>query len=90
METEKSKILIFGGTGYIGKYMVKASIFLGHPTYVYARPITPQTTPSKIDIHKELKSMGVIIVQVIYLSHTQRLVHKTLCSNNFLKLTMFN
>uniref|UniRef100_A0A2N9F1R2 NmrA-like domain-containing protein n=1 Tax=Fagus sylvatica TaxID=28930 RepID=A0A2N9F1R2_FAGSY len=63
METEKSKILIFGGTGYIGKYMVKASIFLGHPTYVYARPITPQTTPSKIDIHKELKSMGVIIVQ---------------------------
>ena len=90
METEKSKILIFGGTGYIGKYMVKASIFLGHPTYVYARPITPQTTPSKIDIHKELKSMGVIIVQVISLSLTQRLVHKTLCSNNFLKLTMFN
>ncbi|KAB1204757.1 Eugenol synthase 1 [Morella rubra] len=52
MENEKSKILIFGGTGYIGQYMVKASISLGHPTYVYARPITPQTTPSKIDIHR--------------------------------------
>ena len=49
---EKSKILIFGGTGYIGKFMVKASIFLGHPTYVDARPITPQTTPSKMDLHK--------------------------------------
>ncbi|XP_050268555.1 eugenol synthase 1-like isoform X1 [Quercus robur] len=63
MKNEKSKILVFGGTGYIGNYMVKASIFLGHPTYVYARPITPQTTPSKIDLHKYLQSMGVTIVQ---------------------------
>ena len=68
MKNEKSKILVFGGTGYIGSYMVKASIFLGHPTYVYARPITPQTTPSKIDLHKYLQSMGVTIVQVISLS----------------------
>ena len=68
MKNEKSKILVFGGTGYIGNYMVKASIFLGHPTYVYARPITPQTTPSKIDLHKDLQSMGVTIVQVISLS----------------------
>ncbi|KAK7841131.1 eugenol synthase 1 [Quercus suber] len=63
MKNGKSKILVFGGTGYIGNYMVKASIFLGHPTYVYARPITPQTTPSKIDLHKDLQSMGVTIVQ---------------------------
>ncbi|KAB1219423.1 Eugenol synthase 1 [Morella rubra] len=62
MENETSKILIFGGTGYIGQYMVKASISLGHPTYVYARPITPQTTPSKIDIHRELQSMGANFV----------------------------
>ena len=65
---EKSKILIFGGTGYIGKFMVKASIFLGYPTYVYARPITPQTTPSKMDLHKDFQSVGVTIVQVISLS----------------------
>ncbi|KAL4651009.1 hypothetical protein ACB092_01G127500 [Castanea dentata] len=63
MKNENSKILVFGGTGYIGNYMVKASIFLGHPTYVYARPITPQTTRSKIDLHKDLQSMGVTIVQ---------------------------
>ncbi|EEF42616.1 conserved hypothetical protein [Ricinus communis] len=30
MENKLSKILIFGATGYIGKYMVKASILLGH------------------------------------------------------------
>ena len=65
---EKSKILIFGGTGYIGKFMVKASIFLGHPTYVYARPITPQTNPSKMDLDKDFQSVGVTIVQVISLS----------------------
>ncbi|GLT27859.1 hypothetical protein SLA2020_028300 [Shorea laevis] len=60
---EASRILIFGGTGYIGKYMVKASIKLGHKTHVYARPITQQTSPAKLDLHKEFESMGVTIVQ---------------------------
>ncbi|TXG74493.1 hypothetical protein EZV62_003072 [Acer yangbiense] len=63
MESELSKIVIFGGTGYIGKYMVKASVFFGHKTFVYARPITPHTTPSKLQLHKEFQSMGVTIVQ---------------------------
>ncbi|KAK2654076.1 hypothetical protein Ddye_013932 [Dipteronia dyeriana] len=63
MESELSKILIFGGTGYIGKYMVKASVLLGHKTFVYARPITPHTTPSKLQLRKEFHSMGVTIVQ---------------------------
>ena len=64
MENEKSKILIFGGTGYLGKYMVKASVSMGHKTYVYARPITTQSSPAKISIHKEFQAMGVTIVQV--------------------------
>ncbi|KAI9383593.1 hypothetical protein POPTR_013G103701v4 [Populus trichocarpa] len=63
MENEMSKILIFGGTGYIGKYMVKASVSMGHKTYVYARPITTQSSPAKIGIHKEFQAMGVTIVQ---------------------------
>uniref|UniRef100_A0A6N2ME73 NmrA-like domain-containing protein n=1 Tax=Salix viminalis TaxID=40686 RepID=A0A6N2ME73_SALVM len=63
MENELSKILIFGGTGYIGKYMVKASVSMGHKTYVYARPITTQSSPAKIGIHKEFQAMGVTIVQ---------------------------
>ncbi|KAL5776322.1 hypothetical protein ACOSP7_009248 [Xanthoceras sorbifolium] len=33
MESELSKILIFGGTGYLGKYLVKASVLLGHKTF---------------------------------------------------------
>ncbi|WJZ84091.1 hypothetical protein VitviT2T_003715 [Vitis vinifera] len=63
MESVLSIILIFGGTGYIGRYMVKASVKMGHPTYVYSRPMTPQTHPSKIELLKEFQSMGVNIVQ---------------------------
>ncbi|XP_031267515.1 eugenol synthase 1-like [Pistacia vera] len=64
MDSEATnKILIFGGTGYIGKYMVKASVSLGHKTYVYARPISEKTSLSKLQLHKEFQSLGVIIVQ---------------------------
>ncbi|TYJ40776.1 hypothetical protein E1A91_A04G163800v1 [Gossypium mustelinum] len=59
----KNKILIFGGTGYLGTYMVKASIKLGHPTFVFARPITPQSTLNKINLHEEFESVGVTIIQ---------------------------
>ncbi|KAJ6733848.1 ISOEUGENOL SYNTHASE 1-LIKE [Salix koriyanagi] len=38
MACEKSRILIFGATGYLGSYMVKASLSMGHPTYAYVRP----------------------------------------------------
>ncbi|KAK3226898.1 hypothetical protein Dsin_006760 [Dipteronia sinensis] len=35
---EKSKVLIVGGTGYLGKRLVKASLAVGHQTYVLHRP----------------------------------------------------
>jgi hypothetical protein len=68
MENEKRKIMIFGGTGYIGNHLAKASLLLGHPTFVYARPITPRTTPSKVELRKELQSMGATFVLVHLLS----------------------
>ncbi|KAJ0631046.1 putative oxidoreductase [Helianthus annuus] len=33
----KSKILVVGGTGYVGKRIVKASLAQGHPTYILMR-----------------------------------------------------
>ncbi|KAK3043918.1 hypothetical protein RJ639_000617 [Escallonia herrerae] len=54
----ESNILIFGGTGYIGKHMVKASVKLGHPTYVYSRP-----NSTKSDLLEEFQSLGVNIVR---------------------------
>ncbi|KAK1368300.1 isoflavone reductase-like [Heracleum sosnowskyi] len=35
---EKSKVLVVGGTGYIGHRIVKASLAQGHETYVLQRP----------------------------------------------------
>ncbi|KAF8010475.1 hypothetical protein BT93_J1188 [Corymbia citriodora subsp. variegata] len=58
-QAESSRILIFGGTGYIGKHLVRASISLGHPTYVYTRPAGPWTQPSNLDFH----SAGVHIIE---------------------------
>ncbi|KAH7849230.1 hypothetical protein Vadar_014899 [Vaccinium darrowii] len=37
---EKSKILIIGGTGYIGKFIVEASAKSGHPTFALVREST--------------------------------------------------
>ncbi|KAK8479379.1 hypothetical protein V6N11_066329 [Hibiscus sabdariffa] len=34
----KSKVLVVGGTGYIGRKIVKASLAEGHETYVLQRP----------------------------------------------------
>nr|QRW27928.1 eugenol synthase 8 [Ocimum basilicum] len=34
----KSKVLIIGGTGYLGRRLVKASLAQGHPTFVLNRP----------------------------------------------------
>ncbi|KAL8059866.1 hypothetical protein ABFX02_03G115000 [Erythranthe guttata] len=64
MEKSESKILIFVGTGYNGSYMVKASIKLGHPTYVFSRPNSNNT-----QVLDELQSMGAIIVQGILDEH---------------------
>ena len=36
----KSKILVLGGTGYIGKFIVKASSEAGHPTFALVREST--------------------------------------------------
>ncbi|KAK4413322.1 Eugenol synthase 1 [Sesamum alatum] len=54
----ESKILVFGGTGYIGSYIVKASIKFGHPTYVFSRPNSDKT-----EMLNHLQSMGAIIVK---------------------------
>jgi nucleoside-diphosphate-sugar epimerase len=35
---EKSRVLVVGGTGYIGRRIVKASLAQGHETFVLMRP----------------------------------------------------
>ncbi|KAL3716623.1 hypothetical protein ACJRO7_008236 [Eucalyptus globulus] len=59
----KSKILVFGGTGYFGKHVVRASASFSHPTFVFVRPGTPQMPPSSLQLRGEFRSLGVTLVQ---------------------------
>ncbi|KAI6675591.1 hypothetical protein NL676_003497 [Syzygium grande] len=59
----KSKILVFGGTGYLGKHVVGASVSFGHPTFVFARSATPQTPPYNLHVRDELRSLGVTLIE---------------------------
>ncbi|CAO2824746.1 unnamed protein product [Amaranthus hypochondriacus] len=60
------KVLIFGATGYLGRYMVQASVAMGHLTYAYTRPIgligVGHNDP-KLKTLLNFKALGVTIVE---------------------------
>ncbi|KAI3828022.1 hypothetical protein L1987_02112 [Smallanthus sonchifolius] len=59
--TLKSKILIIGGTGFIGKIIVEAGTNAGHPIYVLAREST-LSDPSKSSFIDSFKKFGVTFI----------------------------
>jgi len=59
---QKSKVLVIGGTGYIGKFLVEASAKAGHPTFVLSRDVSP-SDPEKANLLDGFKSLGVTPVQ---------------------------
>lgn len=65
---EKSKILIIGGTGYIGKFIVEASAKSGHPTFALIREAT-LSDPAKAPLIDSFKKSGVTFLYVcIYIN----------------------
>ncbi|XVE69858.1 hypothetical protein DITRI_Ditri10aG0025300 [Diplodiscus trichospermus] len=58
----KSKVLIIGGTGYIGKFIVEASAKEGHPTFALVRESTV-SDPVKGKVIENFKNLGV---QLLY------------------------
>ncbi|GLU04462.1 hypothetical protein SLE2022_216060 [Rubroshorea leprosula] len=58
---EKSKILIIGGTGYIGKFIVEASAKAGHPTFALVRESTV-SDPVKGKVVENFKNLGVTLL----------------------------
>ncbi|KAK4584224.1 hypothetical protein RGQ29_022100 [Quercus rubra] len=58
---QKSKILIIGGTGYIGKYIVEESAKAGHPTFALVRENTA-SNPEKSKLIESFKSSGVTLL----------------------------
>ena len=64
----KSKVLIVGGTGYIGRRIVKASLAQGHETYVVQR------RDIGLDIEKQqmllsFKKQGAHLVEASFSDH---------------------
>ncbi|GLT86212.1 hypothetical protein SLE2022_043670 [Rubroshorea leprosula] len=58
---EKSKILVIGGTGYIGKFIVEAAAKSGHLTFLLVREAT-LSNPAKSNIIENFKNSGVKFV----------------------------
>ncbi|CAI0437990.1 unnamed protein product [Linum tenue] len=58
MAEQKTKILIVGGTGYIGRYVVEASAKAGHPTFALVRQST-LTSPTKSKTIDSFNKLGV-------------------------------
>ncbi|KAF8406449.1 hypothetical protein HHK36_008536 [Tetracentron sinense] len=58
---EKSKILIIGGTGSIGKFIVEASAKAGHPTFALVRESTA-SDPVKGKLIESFKNSGVTLL----------------------------
>ncbi|CAI0437998.1 unnamed protein product [Linum tenue] len=57
MAEQKTKILIVGGTGYIGRYVVEASAKAGHPTFALVRQST-LTSPTKSKTIDSFNKLG--------------------------------
>jgi len=62
--TQKSKILIIGGTGYLGKFVVEASVKAGHPTFAMVRENTLLFDPIKGKLVQKFKNLGVTLLHV--------------------------
>ncbi|KAJ0053075.1 hypothetical protein Pint_03550 [Pistacia integerrima] len=58
----KSKVLVVGGTGYIGKRMVRASLAQGHITYVLQRPDIGLAM-DKVEMLLSLKKEGARLIE---------------------------
>jgi uncharacterized protein YbjT (DUF2867 family) len=57
----KSKILVIGGTGYLGKFIVEESAKAGHPTFALVRENTA-SNPEKSKLIESFKSFGVTLL----------------------------
>ncbi|XP_010255703.1 PREDICTED: isoflavone reductase homolog [Nelumbo nucifera] len=64
----KRKILVVGGTGYLGKRIVKASLAQGHPTYVLQRPEIGLDI-DKLQMLLSFKEQGALLISASFSDH---------------------
>ncbi|KAK9103016.1 hypothetical protein Sjap_020270 [Stephania japonica] len=68
MASEKCKVLVLGGNGYLGKRLVKASLREGHPTYVLQRNENVMDI-NKIQALLRLKKRGAQFIEASVSNH---------------------
>ncbi|MCO5578281.1 hypothetical protein L7F22_032120 [Adiantum nelumboides] len=56
----KSRVLIFGATGYVGRHIAKASLNAGHPTFLFVRPDVAFSV-DKVRLIMSLKNDGALL-----------------------------
>lgn len=64
----KSRVLVVGGTGYIGKRLVKASLAEGHPTCILRRSEIGLDI-DKLQVLMEFKRQGARLVDGSFSDH---------------------
>ncbi|XP_028754663.1 isoflavone reductase homolog [Neltuma alba] len=64
----KSKVLVVGGTGYMGRRMVRASLAEGHETYVLQRPEIGLDI-DKVQMLLSFKKQGARLLQASFSDH---------------------
>ncbi|KAG8375163.1 hypothetical protein BUALT_Bualt10G0071800 [Buddleja alternifolia] len=64
----KSRVLVVGGTGYIGKRIVKASLAEGHRTFILRRPEIGLDI-DKLQILMEFKRQGAELIEGSFSDH---------------------
>ncbi|XP_066313132.1 phenylcoumaran benzylic ether reductase Pyrc5-like [Miscanthus floridulus] len=70
---ERSRVLVIGGTGYIGRFIVAASAREGHPTYVLVRDPAP-ADPAKAAVLQGFRDAGVTLVKGDLYNHESLVV----------------
>lgn len=61
----KSRILVVGGTGYVGRRIVKASLAEGHPTYILRRPEIGLDM-DKLQTLLEFRRQGALLIEASF------------------------
>jgi nucleoside-diphosphate-sugar epimerase len=62
MVSSKSRILIIGATGFIGRQFTKASLAAGHPTFLLVREFSASSNPEKAKLLESFKASGANIL----------------------------
>nr|CAB3467659.1 unnamed protein product [Digitaria exilis] len=60
--TERSRVLVIGGTGFIGRHIVAASARERHPTFVLVRDAAPND-PTKAAVLQGFRDAGVTLLK---------------------------